>query len=69
MRNSVRETGYPCSRVDYNGRPLDIYRPTGSKTAQSRTELVKDGRPISARKDQYTLIEQSATLIEQSNSF
>ena len=56
-------------RVDYNGRPSDIYRPTGSKTAQLCTEPVKDGRPISTREDRYTLIEQSATLIEQSNSF
>ena len=33
-------------RVDYNGRPSDIYQPTGSKTTQLCTEPVKDGRPI-----------------------
>ena len=49
--------------------PSDIYRPISSKTAQLPTEPVKDGQPLSANKDQYTLIEQSATLIEQSKSF
>ena len=37
-------------RVDYNGRPSDIYRPISSKTAQLPTEPVKDDRPISAKK-------------------
>ena len=55
--------------MNYNGRPSDIYRSISSKTAQLPTEPVKDGRPISTKKDRYTLIEQSATLIEQSNSF
>ena len=57
------------ARVDYNGRPSDIYQPISSKTTQLPTEPVKDDRPISDKKDRYTLIKQSATLIEQSNSF
>ena len=56
-------------RVDYNGRTLDIYQPISSKTAHLPTEPVKNGRPISAKKDRYTPIEQSATLTEQLNSF
>ena len=39
------------------------------KKLQLPTESVKDGRPLSAKKDRYTLIEQSATLIEQSKNF
>ena len=42
-------------RVDYNGQPLDIYQPIRSNTAQLPIEPVKDGRPLSAKKDRYVL--------------
>ena len=37
-------------RVDYNGRPSDIYRPITSKNAQLPTEPVKDDQLLSAKK-------------------
>ena len=33
----------PTLRVDYSGRPSDIYRPISSKTTQLPNESVKDG--------------------------